>query len=368
MTIFIVGGGTGGHLYPGLVVAAALRARGDDPVFLLPRRANGGLGEGIVARAGYEAIAIPGEGFPRRLSLKWITAPANLAAGAWLAALAMRRWTPRAVLALGGYLAAPAVFAAKQIKGMRIVLLEPNVVPGLANRMLAPWADAVAVGFEETASRFGARVRVIVTGTPVRPDIRPGPSGPARRELGLDDGKRTVLVLGGSLGSRRLNEVVPAGAAMMSPADRATLQVLHLTGSAREEERDRVRQAYARAGVVARVEGYREEMGAAYAAADLVIARAGAVTCAEILAVGRPAILVPFPGATESHQEANGRALETRSAARIILDEEFTSDRCATLLAGIPALAAGQSPPIPAPDAAKAILALLAAGTLKPKA
>jgi len=314
MRILIAGGGTGGHLFPGLALADALAAHGASVTF-------------VGTAAGIEARAVPAAGYPLRLlpgrqlrggGMSRALAGLASAAGGTLRALALLgELRPRLVVGVGGY-ASVAVVIAASLRRIPTVLLEQNVVPGAANRVLARLARRICVGFAESIA-FLPRARAVHTGNPVRADlIRPRPP---RARPGL-------LVFGGSAGAHRLNQAMLDALGPLGPT-LAGLDLTHQTGAA---DLETVRAAYAARGLAARVEPFIADMGGAYAAADLVVARAGATTCAELTAVGLPAILVPYPYATDDHQRRNAEVLVRAGAAEMILDAALDGERLGTAL------------------------------------
>jgi len=320
--VVITGGGTGGHLFPALAVRAALLQRHPAAEVLF-----------VGAAAGVEAGILPRMG----LSFRGLDAPRvkGRGRGGQLRALLglpgivsqamriLRAFSPRVVLGVGGYASFPSVVAARLLR-IPAVIHEQNAYPGLANRWLGRIASAVAVSFG-AAARFFPRGRTTVTGNPVRPEIRPGDAAEARARLGLAPEPFTLLVFGGSQGAHRINlgmgEALPRLAGL-----REQLQVLHATGA---QDESRVRDAYRDAGWRARVEPFFEEMPAVYAAADFVIARAGASTVFELAALGKPALLVPYPFAANDHQRLNAEAMVGVGAAWILLDQYCDGPRLA---------------------------------------
>jgi len=217
------------------------------------------------------------------------------------------------VLGVGGYASFPVVLAA-WLRGVPSVLLEQNARPGLANRVLGRLARRICTTFAEAQSGFPAG-KVVRTGNPVRTFSVP----PAAERQGF-----TLLVFGGSQGARRINDAMSAVAGSLQ-ARIPDLRVVHQTGT---DDRERLRQAYAEAGVQAEVHSFIDDMGAAYERADLVVCRAGATTVAELTALGKAAILVPYPFAADDHQRANAAVLADHGAGILILDGEFTGERC----------------------------------------
>jgi UDP-N-acetylglucosamine--N-acetylmuramyl-(pentapeptide) pyrophosphoryl-undecaprenol N-acetylglucosamine transferase len=317
MHVVIAGGGTGGHLYPGLALADALGSRGVSVTFV---GTAGGIEARVVPAAGYPLRLLPGRqlrgGGAGRAVIGLVTAAGAALRGIGLLG-ALR---PSLVVGVGGY-ASVAVVLAAAARGIPTVLLEQNAVPGAANRFLARLAHRVCVGFAESGDLFPPG-RALYTGNPVRADIlRPRPS---RDRPGL-------LVFGGSAGAHRLNEATLEALQALGRMGR-DLGVTHQTGVA---DLDTIRARYAAIGLPARVEPFIADMGSAYAAADVVVARAGAMTCAEVTAVGLPAILVPYPHAADDHQRRNAEILVRAGAAEMILDVELTGKRLAASLGAL---------------------------------
>jgi UDP-N-acetylglucosamine--N-acetylmuramyl-(pentapeptide) pyrophosphoryl-undecaprenol N-acetylglucosamine transferase len=295
----IAGGGTGGHFYPGLALARELGARGWKPVFLV--RAGDAAVPKLEAE-GLPWVDLDLHGLPRRLSPAALAFPWRLAKSLRRANAIMADLKPDAVIGMGGYLTFPAIAAAALHRVPRAVH-ESNGPLGLANRASVRLGARLFRGLPGPGGEL--------TGTPIRRalwDI-PADGRKARRELGLSEDKPTLLVFGGSQGAQSINRAVPAAA----PGG----QVLHLAGPRDQAE---VQAAYAAAGVQASVLAYLDRMELAYAAADLVLCRSGASTLAELVCAKKPAILIPFPHASENHQEANARVLERAGAAKVVLD------------------------------------------------
>jgi UDP-N-acetylglucosamine--N-acetylmuramyl-(pentapeptide) pyrophosphoryl-undecaprenol N-acetylglucosamine transferase len=353
----IAGGGTGGHLFPGIAVAEAARRRYPDAAVLFVGSARG-IEAGAVPAAGFALETLPvtplrGRGFGAAVG----------ALGALVAAIAraraiVRRFAPDAVIGLGGYASAPAVVAGRLAR-RPIVLLEQNARPGLTTRVLARLADRVCVSFPDSARHLPPG-KAVVTGNPVR--WRASTAAPGTGRTGL-----SILIVGGSAGARRLNDAGPVMAAAL--ADVAGLRVVHQTGAADEAA---VRAAYGARGIAVDVRAFIADMGEAYAAADLVVCRAGATTLAELAGLGKPAILVPYPYAADDHQRANAESLVGAAAARMVLDADASGERLASevrALAASPGLREEMGRRIRAfarPDAAEHVLDTVAALTGTP--
>ena len=317
-TLMVMAGGTGGHIFPGIAVAEELRARGWRIVWM-------GNPEGMEARIvpprGYDTAwvrfgALRGKGLLRKLLL-----PVNLLSGFWQALREIRRARPDVVLGMGGYITFPGGMMAALL-GRPLVLHEQNSVAGLANRVLARVADRVLSGFPEVLEKAEWM------GNPVRADIA-AVLPPAERMAGRE-GPLRVLVVGGSLGAAVLNETVPQALLRLPAEQRPT--VVHQAG---ERQIEALRAAYARAQVEGELRPFIDDMAAAYADADLVICRAGALTVAELAAAGVASLLVPFPHAVDDHQTGNARFLADRGAAYLLPQTELSPDRLAGILSSL---------------------------------
>ncbi len=308
----MAGGGTGGHVFPALAVAAELRRRhpGNEILF-------------VGAEQGIETKVVPAAGFPLRTlpvaGFKGVGAAAKLrSAGLFVRSLLdgarlLGEFHPQVVFGVGGYASGPAMFAAA-LGGWPTVLFEPNAEPGLANRLLGPVVSRAAVTYEETLRRFGSKA--VHTGSPVRAEFFGVPQKKHQPPFSL-------LVFGGSRGARALNRAVSAA---LDSLRRQPLRFIHQTG---EEDYNAVRQAYAERRLEAEVLPFINDMPARFAEADLVICRAGASTVAELAAAGRASLLVPFPHATDQHQRRNAEAMARAGAARLLAQEELTPERLA---------------------------------------
>ncbi len=314
-TILIMAGGTGGHVFPGLAVADYLHARGWRIVWMGNPE---GMEAKLVPARGYEMAwvrfaALRGKGWLRALLL-----PLNLLRAFGQALRELARVKPNVVLGMGGYVTFPGGMMAA-LSGRPLVVHEQNSVAGLANRVLAFVADRILCGFP------GVLKKGEWTGNPVRTEIAFLPA-PGARYAGRS-GPLDVLVVGGSLGAQALNDVVPRGLALLKAEERP--RVTHQSGA---KQIDRLRAAYAAAGVQAELLPFIDDMAARYAATDLVICRAGALTVAELAAAGVASVLVPFPHAVDDHQTGNARFLSEAGAAVLLPQAELTPERLAALL------------------------------------
>ncbi|PYT07950.1 MAG: undecaprenyldiphospho-muramoylpentapeptide beta-N-acetylglucosaminyltransferase [Acidobacteria bacterium] len=328
--IVIAGGGTGGHVFPGLAVARELRRRD-------PSRPLVWIG----SRSGLEARLVPPESLPllalRLGGIAGRSAASTAAASAMAAAAVLRCLAlfiarrPAAVLGVGGFASGPACLAAVLLR-VPLVIHEQNAIAGGTNRFLARFADAVGVSFEQTAGAVRSR-RVVVTGNPIRTEFFAGsekdrkgqtlqsPVSPASS----GSQRLSLLIFGGSRGAHSINEAMTSALPHLA-GWRDRVSIVHQTGQA---DFDQVRNAYARAGFDSDVRPFLDDMPLRMRQADLVIGRAGASTIFELAASGKPAILVPFPHAAGGHQLDNARSLEASGAARVVEDSALTGERLA---------------------------------------
>ncbi len=314
----VMAGGTGGHVYPGLAVAEYLNARGWRIVWM---GNPDGMEARLVPARGYEMAwvrvkALRGKGLLRALLL-----PAQLLRAFWQALRQLARFKPNVVLGMGGYVSFPGGMMAA-LCGRPLVVHEQNSVAGLANRVLAGVAERVLTGFP------GVLKRGVWCGNPVRAEIAALP--PPAQRYAARSGPLELLVIGGSLGAQALNETVPRALALLAEAERP--RVTHQSGA---RQIDALRAAYAAAGVAGELLPFIDDMAARYAAADLVICRAGALTVAELAAAGVASVLVPYPHAVDDHQSGNARFLVEAGAARLLPQAELTAEGLAALLRGL---------------------------------
>jgi UDP-N-acetylglucosamine--N-acetylmuramyl-(pentapeptide) pyrophosphoryl-undecaprenol N-acetylglucosamine transferase len=323
LSVVIAGGGTGGHLYPGIAVAREIVRRVPDAQVSFAGTTRG-----------LEARVVPAEGFAldvvRSAGLKGKSIVARLR-GALLVPLSLvdawrivSRRRPSIVIGVGGYSAGPVVLAAA-VRGIATMVLEQNAVPGLTNRLLARWVRVAAVNFDQTRSYF--RGRAFVAGNPVRAEFFD-----ASGERAIDGRPRAaprILILGGSQGAHVINMAMVAAAPELA-RQFGGLEIVHQTG---ERDLAAVREAYGRGGVAARAESFLDPVAREVKSADLVVSRAGATTLAELAAAGRPAVLVPFAAATDDHQRKNAEVLVNAGAAAMVLERELTGPALASVVA-----------------------------------
>ncbi|NMC33055.1 MAG: undecaprenyldiphospho-muramoylpentapeptide beta-N-acetylglucosaminyltransferase [Veillonellaceae bacterium] len=327
MRFVIAGGGTGGHIYPALAIARALE-RQDATATILFVGTEHGLESELVPHAGYPLQTIHLYGFQRRISWRNFQNVFWTVRSLWEVRKILRAFRPDAVIGTGGYVCGPVVWSAASA-GIPTLIQEQNAFPGVTNRILSRVVDVAAVGYPEAAPKFaGHKAHVVVTGNPVREDLLRETREDSCRHFGLRPDSPVLLITGGSQGARSVNQA--ALALHRHWAGKKEVQILHITGQTDYNNIIHMLQAEGlpvhdgEAGRI--VVPYLHEMPKALAAARLVVSRAGAIGLAELTLRGIPSILVPYPYASENHQEINARALEKNGAAVVIRDSELTGE------------------------------------------
>ena len=326
--VVIAAGGTGGHFFPAEALAAELLRRGRRIVLMTDARSAAAMdgGQPSPAFAGRERFVIAGAGIAGRGLARAARAALALARGSMQARGILARLRPSVLVGFGGYPSVAPVLGSRALwRRPRVVLHEQNAVLGRANRMLSRHADVLALSHTATA-RVPAATATAVTGNPVREAV----AALAGQGYAAPQGHIRLLVLGGSLGARVFSDVVPPALARLAVPLRARLTVVQ---QCRAEDLERVRAAYAEAGISAALAAFFPDVAARLEAAHLVIARAGASTVAELAVAGRPSMLVPLPGAIDDHQTANARALAEAGGAWVVAQAGCTPDTLAELLA-----------------------------------
>jgi UDP-N-acetylglucosamine--N-acetylmuramyl-(pentapeptide) pyrophosphoryl-undecaprenol N-acetylglucosamine transferase len=312
-------GGTGGHFFPGLAVAEELRRRGCLVTLMVsPKDVDQ---QAIASISGMGSVTLPAVGLNRG---GWISFVSGFWKSYQLARRLFARQQPDIVLAMGGFISAPPVAAGRRC-GARTFLHESNSIPGRANRWLAPWVDGAFVYFSTAAPRLRAK-RVEVSGMPVRPQFfHPLTETEARMALGLKPNPPLLLVMGGSQGAARVNDLALAAIPLLRQAV-PDLQFMHLTGA---RDLEKVSASYQARNVPALVRSFFDEMGTALAASNVAVSRAGASSLAELAARQLPAVLIPYPTAADNHQHFNARAFVQSGAARMLQQETATPEQLA---------------------------------------
>ena len=319
----IAGGGTAGHVHPGLAVARALVRRGYEADRIHFVGSARGVERDLVPAAGFELTLLPGRGIKRKFSWQNLSSAWGLVQAVAQAAGLLRRLRPAVVLGLGGYASVPCALAALTLR-IPLVVSEQNAVAGLANRLAGRWARASAVSFPSTKLP-----RAVLTGNPVRDEVqrinRDKDRLTARASLEVGEGRRLVVVVSGSLGATRINRA--AFEAVRHWADRDDLAVHHVIGRRDWEELVHLRPDLSHAALNYKAVEYEMDMPKVYAAADLVVGRAGASSVAELAVLGLPSVLVPLPGAPRDHQTANASYLAAVGGAVVVPDAEMDGTR-----------------------------------------
>jgi len=313
MRVILAGGGTGGHLFPGLAVAREFQRR-DAMTEILFVGTEQGIEAKVLPREGFRLELIPVRGLKGRGLRGLVDALYGVPAGLLRSLCILRNFRPDCVIGLGGYASGPFLIASR-LKRIRCSIMEQNLQPGFTNKLLARWVDRVFTSYRDSTAYFPA-AKVVQTGNPVRWRKLP--------ECDRDD-KFTLLIFGGSAGAHRINLTVIE--ALRQLTDLASgLRLIHQTGAA---DLPAMKEAYADLPFEAEVLAFIDKMDEAYARADLVVCRAGATTVAELTTFGKAAILVPYPYAIYDHQRWNAKTLADRGAAEMILDQELSGEKLA---------------------------------------
>lgn len=320
MKTIIACGGTGGHFYPGYALGLRLKEQGHVVLYIVRKDDP--------AKKHLEADSLPYaeldlRGMPRGLSLRWLIFPFQVLASLWRAQKILRAFRADIVVGMGGYITFPAAFAAR-LRGVPYILHESNAVLGLANRVCAGGAKALARGLVPADSI--SRPRTVLTGTPVRETLwKKGAPAAAREALGLKPDRKTLLIFGGSQGARVFNQTAPEALGILAQKYPEQFQVIHLSGYRDDAE---VLARYKEIGtpLLWSVQAYAQNMETLYAAADLTLARAGASTLSELIVQRCPAVLIPYPFATADHQDKNARVLEKAGACHRLPESELTPE------------------------------------------
>jgi UDP-N-acetylglucosamine--N-acetylmuramyl-(pentapeptide) pyrophosphoryl-undecaprenol N-acetylglucosamine transferase len=315
MRVLIAAGGTGGHIYPGIAVANVLKERNSDTEILFVGTARG-LETRIVPENGYQLALINSAGLKNVGFVNKLKGVALLPRSFWEARTLIREFKPDVVVGAGGYVSGSVLLTA-HFMGKPTLVMDSNALPGFTNRRLARFVDKAALTFDAAVPFFGEKA--VVTGNPVRKEFFDIPS--------RKPGERVeVLIFGGSQGARAINDAIVAALPLLVD-EKGHFAFTHQTGEAQFEA---VRTSYSESGWEdADVRPYISEMVAAFDKADLIVCRSGATTCAEVCAAGKPAVMIPFPGAADDHQRKNAEALVDKGAARMVVQTELTPERIA---------------------------------------
>ena len=329
MRILIAGGGTGGHIYPAISIADRIREEQRDCKILFVGTKRG-LEYKLVPEAGYQIEIVRVSGFKRRLSLDTLKSVKDLFAGLSDARRVIKDFKPDIVIGTGGYVCGPILWMASMMQ-IKTIIHEQNVIPGVTNKILGKFVDRIMVSFEESKKYFYNSNKIVVTGNPIRKEFIDFDREKCRRSLGIYDDRMLVMSFGGSRGAQRINEIMKTVVKKLN--NKEEIQLIHITGSGHYElfVKDLENENIA-IGKNIMIKPYAHNMPALMGACDLVICRSGAITLAEITAMGLPSILIPSPHVTNNHQEYNGRVLEKKGAAVLLLERELNDKDIVELL------------------------------------
>jgi UDP-N-acetylglucosamine--N-acetylmuramyl-(pentapeptide) pyrophosphoryl-undecaprenol N-acetylglucosamine transferase len=326
MRVIISGGGTGGHVFPAIAIANEIKKQNPDAEFLFVG-AEGKLEMDRVPKAGYPIVGLPIRGFHRKLTLRNLAFPFKLFQSMWKARKVVKKFNPDVAVGVGGYASGPTLQMAAA-NGIPTLVQEQNSYAGVTNKILGRKVDKVCVAYDGMEKFFPAD-KIIFTGNPVRREIFENDitTSGAKTKLGLDISKKTILIFGGSLGARALNESIESGAELLR--QHSEINVIWQVGKLYYE--DYKNSEVAKLPNVT-VLPFIEDMASAYRAADLVVCRAGALTISELSLVVKAAILVPSPNVAEDHQTQNAMALVNKGAAKMVADKEGKKKLVKTML------------------------------------
>ncbi len=315
MRIIITGGGTLGHIYPGLAIADKLKEKKASEILFIGTTAK--IEKEVIQKQGFDFKGIDVQGWTGKKGiLKFIT---KLIVGFFLGTKYISEFKPDVVIGMGGFASIPTVLAAVLLR-IPTLIHEQNIIPGKANRLLAKLVDNVAVSFQDSISHLSAK-KIEVTGNPIRGQMGNIPKQEAKTLLELETDKFTLLIFGGSKGAHKINEVMSQTIRLLPPDE---IQIIWATGEADYAE---IKELTQNLPIRTVVDKFFFEMALCYAASDLVICRAGATTLAEIIACSLPAILIPYPYATDNHQEYNAKLLAEKGVAMMFKESEIALEK-----------------------------------------
>jgi UDP-N-acetylglucosamine--N-acetylmuramyl-(pentapeptide) pyrophosphoryl-undecaprenol N-acetylglucosamine transferase len=314
LRVVIAGGGTGGHLFPGLAIAQEFMTRNERNTVIFVSTGNP-LERSVLKETDFKLEAITAEGIKGRGIWNQAKSAMKIPRGIVESVRILKSYQPDLTVGLGSYSAGPVVVSAWLMR-TKIVLHEQNILPGITNRILARFADRIYVSFDDTMKRFDPQ-KIRLTGNPVRKELLNHHDG-NNNDVAADSTSFCVLIIGGSQGAHRINMTVVEALSHLTRKER--LYFIHQTGAADEQT---VNEAYQRLGIAARVQSFFRHMAPLYKQADLIICRAGATTVAEVTALGKAVVFIPFPFAADNHQALNADTLAREGAAEMILEKDF---------------------------------------------
>ncbi|WP_337872332.1 undecaprenyldiphospho-muramoylpentapeptide beta-N-acetylglucosaminyltransferase [Ignavibacterium sp.] len=317
-------GGTGGHLYPAVAVAEEIKKIKPESEILFVGTKDRIEGR-VIPKLGYKFKSIWIKGFARKFNWSNLLFPFRLLISMFQSLVISMKFKPKVAIGTGGYVAGPSIWAAS-VMGAKIILMESNSYPGITTRLLEHYADEVHLSFDISKKYLRRQNILKVTGNPVRENLGTINKAEAKKNFGLDENKRTILVLGGSLGASSINNAIEKS---LNTVIENNLQMIWQTGKNYYERYKKLNFA------AVKIFDFLEDMNKAYSACDLLVARAGATTIAELTVLGLPAILIPSPNVAENHQYHNAKALVDKIAALMIQDDELNSKLLETILSVI---------------------------------
>ena len=306
------GGGTGGHLYPAIAVANEIKKmRPESEILFVGAKSK--IEGRVVPKLGYKFRSIWIKGFSRKFNMSNLLFPVKLIVSLFQSLLISFRFNPKVAIGSGGYVAGPAIWGAS-VLGAKIILMESNSYPGVTTRLLEKYADEVHITFEDSKKYLRKQNKIKLTGNPVREELGKSNKSEALKHFSLDENKKTVLVLGGSLGAQSINDAV---ANCVEELQKNNLQIIWQTGKNYYDNYKKINFTSVK------ILDFIDDMNKAYSACDLLVARAGATTIAELSVLGIPSILIPSPHVAENHQYYNAKSLADSGAAVLIKDSEL---------------------------------------------
>jgi len=326
--VILAGGGTGGHIYPAIAIASEIKCRFPDSeiLFIGTRK---GLEKELVPRNNFNLEFISAKGLARSLRKELFFLPFYILKSLLESRTILRKYQPDIVVGTGGYVSLPVVLMAS-LQRKKTLIQEQNSYPGISTRILSLVASRVCLSYQDSTRYFPLKRKLRVLGNPIRKEIISGNKEEGLKKFDLNPDKKTVFILGGSQGSRKLNQALREGISYLEqPGD---IQLLWQTGSKDFEE---IRDSMKGANVASTVLPFIQDMSLAYAVADLLVCRSGALTLAEVTACGKPSILIPYPFATADHQRYNAMSLKEKGAAEVILEKEIKGENLAILIVGL---------------------------------
>lgn len=309
------GGGTGGHLYPAIAVADEIkRIKPEAEILFVGTKSK--IEGRVVPKLGYKFKSIWIKGLARKISFSNLLFPVRLFVSIIQSILISMKFKPSVAIGSGGYVAGPAIWGAS-VLGAKIILIEPNSYPGITTRLLEKQADEIHIAFEDSKKYLRVKDRVFLSGNPIRTSLIISDKADALKHFGLDISRKTLLILGGSLGAGSLNKIVES---TLSELLKLNIQIIWQTGTSYYDKYSHYNGQYVK------VLSFIDEMEKAYSSSDLVVARAGASTISELAALGLPSLLVPSPNVAENHQYHNAKSLFDAGAALLIEDKNLNEN------------------------------------------